>query len=290
VDNRAHTVWILAGALLAGALALGYAGAGRPPLFLAAIGAVAVCALGAFAYARPADGVAVAVALVLLAGTKFRNRDVYSSSDVDAQVILELALYGTIAVILAVAWLSRARGRATLTRMDLLLGAYVLYTMASTAWSSERAVTVVRSIELLILLLLAEVTVRILGAERALRALGAPLLAYVIICATAAVTIPGASGSIREYYGDTRFSWFAMHPISAAAAAGTALMFLVSEALFLPGGWTRRRYRLPIWIHSLVLLTIFLATRSRGPAIALFVGMAALVLRRYGRAWTVPLL
>lgn len=290
MNNGAPTAWILACVVLAAALWLGYAGAGDQRLFLVAAGAVVVFALGAFAYARPREAVVLAVALVLLAGTKFRHRDVLTSSDVDAQVIMELTLYGTIAVVLGIAWLSKAPGRIALTRMDLLLTAYVLFAIASTFWSSERAVTAVRSIQLLILFLLAEVLVRMLGPERALRALGASLLAYVIVCAIAAVTIPGAAGGFRDYYGANRFSWFATHPISAAAAAGIALMFILAEALFLPGGWARRWYRVPIWLHGLVLLTIFLATGSRAPAVALFVGTTALVLRRYGRAWTVPLL
>jgi O-antigen ligase len=290
VNNRAPTAWILACLLLAAALWLGYAGAGSHRLFLLAAVAVVVFALGAFAYARPDEAVVLAVALVLLGGTKFRERDVLTSSDVDAQVIMELALYGAIAVVLGIAWLSRARGRIALTRMDLLLTAYVLFAIASTFWSSERAVSAVRSIQLVILFLLAEVLVRMLGPERTLRALGASLLAYVIVCALAAVTIPSAAGGFTDYYGAKRFSWFATHPISAAAAAGTALMFILAEALFLPGGWARRWYRVPLWLHGLVLLTIFLAAQSRAPAVALVVGTTALVLRRYGRAWTVPLL
>jgi len=290
VKTGAFTASILACALLAAALWLGYAGAGAPRLFLVSVGAMVVLGLGAFAYARPREAVVLAVALVLLAGTKFRYRDVTTSSDIDAQVILELALYGTIAVVLGIAWLAERRPPIEVTRMDLFLGGYALFTIASTFWSSELSVTAVRSSQLLILFLLAEALVRMLGPERALWTLGAPLLGYVLICATAALTIPGASGSIREYEGEARFSWFAMHPISAASAAGVTLMFLMAEAFFLPGGWARRRFRVPIWVHGLILLAIFLATRSRGPAIALLVGTMALVLRRYGRAWTVPLL
>ena len=290
MNNGALTSRILTCLLLSAALWLGYAGAGDQRLFLVAAGAVAVVASGAFAYARPGEAVVLAVVLVLVAGTKFRYRDIRSSTEVDAQVIMELALYGTIAVLLGVAWLSKARGRIALTRMDLILTAYVLFAIASTFWSSERPVTVVRSIQLVILFLLAEALVRMLGPERALRVLGASLLAYVIICTIAAVTIPGAGRGFRDYYGTYRFTWFVVHPISAAAAAGTALVFVSSEALFLPGGWARRWFRVPLWLHGLVLFTIFLATGSRAPAVALFVGTAALVLRRYGRAWTVPLL
>ena len=282
--------WLVVCVLTASAVAVGFWGARDPRLFLGVAGAIVVFALAALALARPSTALSLAVLLVLIAGTKFRYREVADSNVVDAQVLLELGLYALNGVILAVAWLSERRERVRLTAMDLMLWGYVLYTLASVGWSNAPKVTLVRSLELLILLLLVEVAVRFWGAEKALRMIGAPLLPFALVSAAAALTIPGASGTIHEYEGDVRFSWFAMHPISVAAVVGTAFMYLLADALFLSGGWSRRRFAIPIWLHAIVLLAIFLATRSRGPTLALMLGVSALVLRRYARAWTIPLL
>jgi len=290
--EKAHPApgWILASLLAVGAVASGFWGAKDPRLFVIIVGAITVMALAAFANAKPRAALAVAVVLVLIAGTKFRYRDVADSNIVDAQVLFELALYAINGVILAVAWQSERRERVRLTAMDLMLWGYVLYTLASVSWSNAPKVSLVRSLELMILLLLIGVIVRLWGIERALRMIGAPLLPFALVSAAAALTLPGASGTIIEYEGDVRFSWFAMHPISVAAVVGTAFIYLLADALFLSGGWSRRRFAIPLWLHGVVLLAIFLATRSRGPTLALLLAVSALVLRRYARAWTIPLL
>ena len=132
--------------------------------------------------------------------------------------------------------------------------------------------------------------VRVLGPERTLRDLGAPVVGYVVIFAAAAAAIPTVSGAFRDYYGSYRFTWLSVHPITAAALAGLALVFVVAEALFLPGGWARRKLGAPLWLYAPILLIVFLATRSRGPAVALVAALAALLLRRYGRRWMLPAL
>ena len=279
----AFAVLVLAAALL------GYSGAAVPRLFLLFVGGIFVAALTAFAMSRPHEALGVAVLLILIAGTKFRTRDVMESSTVDAQVLMELALYGAVGLMMLAIWLFTPRAALRATAMDVMLAAYVVWAMASTAWSSEPKVTAVRSIQLLVLYVFAQTLIRVFEPKRVLQTLTAVLLPFVLIAPLVAWLLPGVPVWVPEYRSEMRFTWFGMHPISVAALVGLAILFLTAEALFSAGGWRRRRLALPLWLHAGILLMIFLATRSRAPTVALVVGLSALYLRRYGRPWTLPL-
>src|SRR5262249_38283977 len=103
-----------------------------------------------------------------------------------------------------------------------------------------------------------------------------------------AVVFPWANGTrYTQATRIARFTWFALHPITAAAYAGTAALFLLVEGLFAPGTWRRRLLGLPLWVPLIPLVVVLLATRARG-ALGAFVGtLAILGLRRYVNPWLV---
>src|SRR5438094_5885835 len=80
-----------------------------------------------------------------------------------------------------------------------------------------------------------------------------------------------------------RFSWFAVHPVSAATESGMALVFLAALALF-GSGWKTRLYRIPLWIYACALLSIILATRTRTAMFSALAAMSILYIVRYKRS------
>jgi exopolysaccharide production protein ExoQ len=245
---------------------------------LSTVGGLVLLATAYFAYTRPRAAVPVGFFLVLLADTKFRFRDVSAAlaAEVDSQILFELGLYGLIATISVMLFAAARRGRAALKPLELLLCGYILVCVASSAWSVTMKVTMVRSLQLLVLFAFVHASVRAVGSERTVRALTASCTLYVLSCAALVLLVP------QLHTGDAagRFAWFAVHPISAGAFAAIAALWVLSIGLFSAKGWRDRVLWCPVWLYPLPLVTVLLMTNSRGPILAFTGATGILLLKR----------
>jgi O-antigen ligase len=231
--------------------------------------------------------------LLIIAGTKFRGRDATAliSGSVDSQVMFELGVYAITAVIvlLNVASIEEIEGPAPL---EIALFAYTLIALASVGWSVSPAISAVRATQQLLLLATVYFAARVIEPKLLFRSFGFQILAYVVVCASLAMVFPSFNGTKIGYLMKARrFSWFAVHPVSAATESGMALVFLTGLALF-DSGWKTRLYRIPFWIYACALLSIILATRTRTAMFSTLAAMSALYMVRYKRnagAWIVGL-
>ncbi len=250
-------------------------------------GILVVLALTHLAYSRPAAAVSAGCLMVLIADTKFRIRDPKAqlTGAVDGQIVLELALYGLIAVIAFTLLLCSTRRRVALRLPGLLLCGYVGVCIASFTWSLAPAVTLVRSFQVLVLFAFTYAAVRVIGAEPTGRALTVVCAAYVLVCVALVPVLP----QYQAYRMGGRFGWFYVHPIVAGTYAAVAALCVLSVGLYSARGWRERLLWCPIWIYPLPLVTVLLMTNSRGPLLA-FVGGAGILLLKRLRPHTVTVL
>jgi hypothetical protein len=251
--------------------------------------AAAMCVL---AYRRPRESLALAMFLVLVAATKTRNRDLQAAvgTSADGQILVELGLYGLIGLITVVVAFTPAFRRQRLVFREWVLAAFVAFALVSALWSDLPMLTMVRAVQLGLLFVLTIVAVRVLDVAGTVHALGAGLVAYVLLCSAVAVALPSTritSGDGRTVaLANERFSWFAMHSISCATFAAMAILYLSCVALFLPRGWRQWRAGLPVCVSIVPLCAVLVATSSRGPLLALVGALAALVALRLFRPVT----
>ena len=287
--NHANVRWWGAAAVLGAAFALGRVGATRPLLFALVLAAAAGVAAIVAARRAPRAALTAAVFAVLVAGTKFRMRDPTASldGDLDSQVMLELALFAAAgcAVLGAVRTLSRG-GRLDWNALkpvgvEWALVAYALFAGTSALWSPTPTLTLVRTGQLFVVLAVGMALRRVRGPSAVLEAVGMPLLVYVGACAVAAKLFPWAKGTQVDYLGFHRFSWFSVHPITAATAAAAAALFVVVDLSFAEDRWRARRFGVPTWSLLPPLLAVLAATNSRGPLFAFVAAVGALVLLRH---------
>lgn len=259
----------------------------------AALGAIVVI-LGVvfgvvFLLLRPRTALTFSFFLVMLAETRFRRRDPNAllSGDIDAQVAFELFLYGVILLFILVNMNSGRLQHLKPTFIERILFGYVVLAIVSSFWAYDPRITAVRGMQLLILYTLCFSAVRVLGSQRVLQILAGTVIFYVLLCSLMTVSLPWPSTPITSapIRGIERFSWFSVHPILAASYTGTAVIFIMAEALFAPGAWRRRIMGLPLWLYIIPLAIILLATRSRGALIAVVVATAALSVRKYVNPW-----
>jgi len=263
------------------AVAIGVVGA-RIPLALAAVGFVVGLTL-MLSLAGRESSLAVGFFLVLLAETKFRNRDAGAllSGQIDAQIGFELALYSVVSLLTAFNFLLIPRERLRPGRNERWLICYALFAAASFLWSPTPGITAVRGIQQLMLLGFLFVAIRILEPQRFLRSLTMTLVFSVLICAVLALSFSWAKGPLEfeTWHKLPRFSWFAVHPITAGCEAGGAVVLLLSEQLY---GFALPRKRIlmqPLLLFSVPLIVILLATRARGAILAAVASALLLFIR-----------
>jgi O-antigen ligase len=265
--------------LLLGGL-LGLAIVVEPRLAVGAAVAALGLAVASYSAVRwPGASLVACGILVLLAGTKFRQREATASLEgvIDLQVLFELAVYGVIAVIVVIVFLGGFGSWRKPTKVELVVAAHGSLALASVAWSSTRGVTIVRASQFLILVALAMVAVRQLGSQRLLASLKGSIVGYVLVAAALSVAVPGVAANYVTWLGVNRFSWFNVHPLGAADAAAIGSL-LLGTTLLVRGRGDRPIHRLLALVAALTLLAVLLATRSRGPAIAWTIAAAAVVL------------
>jgi len=257
-------------------IAVGYAAFSDLRMAAVLLGVVALGGWAVFAYQRPLTAMPLAFPLLLLAGTKFRVRDAAASLDgaVDAQVAMELGLFGFVAVGLAAAWL-RAGDRRRLSTGELAIGAYVAVAALSVLWSASPMLTVVRAGQLAIVAGCVAGAVRVLSPARALWTAIAFLTLHVLLFAAAALVVPGWYGTV-DVERPGRFAWFAVHPIEVATLAGMAGLGLLGAVLFAPLGRRARLFGLPAVMVALPVVAVMFFASSRGAMLA-FVGAVGLL-------------
>lgn len=279
------TVYWLGALLAAGAL--GAAGAGRPAFYVAVAAAAGAMAVLVLAYRWPARALTASLFLLPLTATKFRRRSAAASlsGELDAQVLFELSLYALLALI-AVAAVARKGIRGwRVTRREALLGTYAIIVVSSTAWSAVPTLTAVRGLQTCILMLTGMIAMRVLGPGRLVGTLAAAAIPYVLVCSTLALLFPWAAGQAAVHRGIERFTWFAVHPITAANFASVAALwvFMRMQALW-------RTAPTHAWCLGLLivpLLIILGLTRSRGPALALVAAAGFLLVRAHAPRWMI---
>src|SRR5262245_12989829 len=226
--------------LLPVALGLGITAALSPSVLGGVIALCGLMAAGIFVVLQPQQALRCAFFLVMLAETKFRMRDPAAllAGDVDSQIVFELSLYGIMLFVVFMNVLSSAYRTAKLTLVEGVLGGYVLLVLCSACWAADFRITAVRGVQLCLLYALCVVGLRVLGPQRLLRTLTASVVVYVLLFALLAVVFPWANGTrLTQTTHISRFTWFALHPLTTAAYAGTASLFLVAEGLFAAGAW-----------------------------------------------------
>lgn len=240
---------------------------------------------------HPRATAVVVCLLVLLAETKFRQRDVDAtlSGSVDSQVVFELALYAALGWIVFLAVVVPARPvRRISPAIAWGLCGYAALALVSTAWSAAPTITLVRSAQLCILV--AAVVCLSLRADPAtiLESLLIALVLYCCVFSVLALVVPGTrlgphgvSLPDADLAGKpNRFSWFAVHPGLVAMMVGITVLLLVAVLL---NGLPRmpRSRRLTLGFAGIAVFgAVLLATRSRTDLIAIAISVCVLLIRR----------
>jgi O-antigen ligase len=273
------------GLAAAGLIALGWATTVEPLAAAACVG-VGILAIAVLVAAhRPRLAMAASFSILLVGGTKFRTRDADASlaGALDAQVVLELALFAVIGAIVLGLWIARRDDRRGLSSTELAVMAYGFLAAASVAWSAAPALTGVRAVQLLIVGLFAILTVRALRPAAAMWFMSRAVTIHVLVFAAIAACSPwaydGFYSSTDTFDDGFRFRWFSAHPIDAATLAGLGAIGLLGAL------WFRQRStiappRVRTWLAVAAMVLVLVLTRSRGPMVALAVGAGILWLLR----------
>jgi exopolysaccharide production protein ExoQ len=276
------------------AVLVAMAGVREPAAFLLLPAAVAVAAVAYAAHRWPDRTVALVIALILVADTKFRFRDSSASlrGEIDGQVMLELALYGLTGLVIVVVSIRKSARLAPGTVMEGLLFVSGLVAMLSTAWSSAPVLTLVRSTQLMVVYALARTLLFALGPRRTYSVIGDAVLLYVVVCSTVAIALPSTVltyddlDSINRFSDSiNRFSWFGVWPTQAARFVALAALLLVADYLFVPSQSRRRKFGLPGWIWVGPLGVLLVLTYSRTALVAFAVAVGAMLAVRHLRIW-----
>jgi O-antigen ligase len=277
VGHRRTLVGLLA---VIGSCAVGFLAAWDVRLSGGMFAVAAVTAWVFLSITFPRSALIATLGFVLIAGTKFRLRDPAASlgSAVDTQIVFELLVYGLIAVTIAIVWWlrkSRVPWGGTLNGWGLV--AFASLAAFSTAWSATPPLTAVRAIQLIVLTMLARMLTSRLTLPECAQALRGAIVVYVCVAAALAFTFSWAEGSLEEP-GFVRFSWFAVHPVTAGTDAGMACLLSLSAAVFGRGRGVFNR--MALWGSVVVLALVLALTHSRGPLLAFVAGVGALGVAR----------
>jgi O-antigen ligase len=266
---------------IAALAAFGYVASSDLRVTAVGVGLAALTAWFLFCVRHPAAALSVSIALLLVAGTKFRARDALASVDgiVDQQILLELALFGAVAAAAAGAWIGSG-ARARMRPIEFAIAAYCAIALISTLWSVAPALTLVRSAQVAVVAALAMALVQVLTASRALWTAFAWVASYALVCATLAVLFPWASGTDVDVEQRVRFAWFSVNPIAAGTFAAIGALGLLSTAFWRSPTIRTRIVGVPLACGALPLLAILVATNSRGPLLGLLGAVAMLVVIR----------
>ena len=257
---------------------LGYAALAdlRVAVACVAAGLLGIWALTAFH--RPHLAMTASFSMLLIAGTKFRTRDADASlaGALDAQIVMELALFALIGIGVIALWMTRSNDRRPLTGTELAVLSYGALSAASIVWSEAPTLTAVRSLQLLIVGAFSILSVRSIGPGPSMWMLSRAVTIHVVLFAVIAACTPGYQvwESGDRFDDGLRFRWFAVHPIDAATLAGLGAIGLTAAVLFRRAGASVRAFRIGLAVSALVAVMVL--TRSRGPILALIPAVGVL--------------
>lgn len=260
-------------------VAAGYLGAANVHLTVALGGVLVLIAWAAIALQRPRLAVAASFAGVLVANTKFRIREADASLSglVDAQIMLEIGLYGAIGLGLLAIFAAGRLDRRRITGAEGIVAAYAAIAMLSTVWSLAPMLTLVRSTQLGVIALLAMITARVFTPSDGLRRVFTAVAAFVLVCSALAMVFPFAAGTFvdGEHEG-LRFAWFAAHPIEVGTLAAIGALGLISTMLFREGVQLRPMFG--TFLAAILLVAVLGSTAARGPILAFAIALSMLLL------------
>ena len=276
-----HSLLPLAGGVAAGTLLVAHEN-----VALAGASAIAgLLCLVVVSWRWPVQTLYACTGGVLLAGMKFRRRSALASLEgtADAQILFELAVYGTVAVAVATAALSLGLQRGRLRPLEWTLLGYSGWAAASVMWSQNPTLSAVRAIQLAVLVAFAVALTRVAAPVRLLRATTWIYGTFVFGAAGLALLFPWATGGTVDYFtGSVRFAWFSDHPITVAMHAGMAALLVLAASSYprrTPAGFPLR------WILVIALVGAFtmvlVMTGSRGPAAALAAACVIMATSRF---------
>lgn len=210
--------------------------------------------------------------LILVAGTEFRVRDPLAGvqGSVDSQIAFELAMYGFVAWVTLRTLVRLPRSAWRLNILEASLLGYVVLAVVSSFWSPIGTYTMIRALQLVVLLGYSYVVVRTLGPDRAWLLFVRSLVAF---CAVFAILGVVASETGIAPIGE-RFGWFWTHPIAVGSFASLAALVVLTDLMF------RERPPPLAWLRILAVLgftAVLVATLSRGPMIAFLLTAGTLI-------------
>lgn len=225
---------------------------------------------------RPWWPVVLPIALILASEYKFRSRDAKQSigGALDAAILLEIGVYGLVALYLYRRFGLRAPRRAA--PYPIVFGwGFAGYCLLSVAWSPFAQYALVRGVQMLIV-----TAVCFVIATRADRDDLHRLVHAYIVLITVSIGIGVVMPFPRTPLTQDRFNWLYVHAVPTGIFLGISVLLIAGIAL--PGGLPRR-WPLPVY---LVLLAVhvgaLIATGTRGAALGCLAGLAVLLLLARG--------
>ena len=208
--------------------------------------------------------------LPLVSDWKVRARPVDESisGSPDLFVVLEVAVYGAVAVLLALS-LPRDGRRRRLGPVLLLWWTWVAVAGVSAAWSPYGQLAVVRAGQLVVLALVVHVAARRATRADLHRLTHAYLGLCVVACGLGLVYAPEVSRRVEG-----RFHWLLVHPVVGAVWLGLGLVAAYAYAV--AGRAPRPGPRWPTWVYGLLAGVVgagLLATGTRGAAVAVVLAL-----------------
>ncbi len=220
--------------------------------------------------------------LLVVSDWKWRTRAADSAigGSADAVVVLEIAVYASVALWLAL----RFRWRPGGGRVDglwLLVWAFSGITALAAVWSPFLSLGVVRGAQLLVITAVGQSIAR--HATRAqLHRLGHAFLALVGLGVVLGFVYQPADAQGAAV---TRFTWLAVHPVMSATYMSMALL-LCAAYVVSPGLRAQGPRRWPVGLHlalgALIAYGMF-DNRTRGALAGLLVGLLVLAFERVRR-------
>ncbi|MEU4324594.1 O-antigen ligase family protein [Nonomuraea dietziae] len=212
------------------------------------------------------------MALVLASEYKLRSRGIGEaiSGGVDTQILVEIGVYGLVAVYLYRRFGIRSP-RRTASIALVLAWIFALYVAMSVMWTPYPQFAVVRAAQLLVTASVCQV-VATRATREDLHRLAHAFIGLVVVSVGIGVAMPLQ----RTPNTQDRFNWLYVHPVTAGIFLGIALLLAV--AFLLPGGpprrWRKGFYLIAVGVTGAALI----ATGTRGAAAGCVVGLAVLLL------------
>lgn len=227
---------------------------------------------------RPALSLNGGFFAVMIAGTKFRERDPLASvgAVLDAQIAFELAIYAWVAWVVLLTLLRMPRRTWRPGVLEAFLIGYVGLALGSVLWSPIPLYTLVRGLQLATLLGYAFVVVRVLGTQHAWGVLSVSIVGYTLLFTLLGF---GARTTGLTPPLSNRFTWFGTHPIEAGSFAALGAIVLLAGLLFKDVDG----YRFPRFLGVMALVVVLLRTFSRGPLLAFVTVVLSMVMIRLFR-------